>query len=52
MYSIGEGDTILTLNELDYIYKEILKLILKGGLRLYKEAYWYGLNDRVLKRYR
>lgn len=52
IYSFGEGDTMLTLEELDYLYKEILKIILKSGLKLYKEAYWYGLNDRVLKRYR
>lgn len=51
-YSISEGDSILTLEELDYIYREIFKMVLKGGLKLYKEAYWYGLNDRVLKRYR
>lgn len=51
-FSIGEGDTILTLEEIDNIYREILKIILESGLKLYKEAYWYGLNDRVLKRYR
>ncbi len=52
MYSIKEDDTLLTLEELNNIYKEIVKIVLKGGLKLYKEAYWYGLNDRVLKRYR
>lgn len=51
-YSIGEGDTVLTLKEINKLYSEILKIILESGLKLYKEAYWYGLNDRVLKRYR
>ncbi|MBU5314111.1 hypothetical protein KQI38_19000 [Tissierella carlieri] len=52
MYRIKEDDGILTLEELNNIYKEIVKVVLKDGLKLYKEAYWYGLNDRVLKRYR
>lgn len=52
MYSIKEDDSLLTLDELNNIYKEIIKIVLKDGLKLYKEAYWYGLNDRVLKRYR
>lgn len=52
MYSIKEDDSLLTLDELNGIYKEIVKVVLKDGLKLYKEAYWYGLNDRVLKRYR
>ncbi|WP_353096999.1 hypothetical protein [Tissierella praeacuta] len=45
-------DSLLTLDELNDIYKEMIKIVLKDGLKLYKEAYWYGLNDRVLKRYR
>ncbi|WP_333637715.1 hypothetical protein [Tissierella praeacuta] len=47
-----EEDNLLTLDELNSIYKEMVKIVLKDGLKLYKEAYWYGLNDRVLKRYR
>ncbi len=52
MYSIKEDNGLLTLEELNNIYKEIVKIVLKDGFKLYKEAYWYGLNDRVLKRYR
>ena len=52
LYNIKEDDGFLTLDELNKIYKEVLKIILKDGYKLYKEAYWYGLNDRVLKRYR
>lgn len=52
MYNIKEDNSLLTLEELNNIYKEIVKIISKDGLKLYKDAYWYGLNDRVLKRYR
>jgi hypothetical protein len=52
MYNIQEDNSLLTLVELNNIYKEIVKIILKDGLKLYGDAYWYGLNDRVLKRYR
>ena len=51
-YNFTEEDNILTLEELNIIYKEIIKIVMKDGLKLYKEAFWYGLNDRVLKRYR
>src|SRR5690606_18404366 len=51
-YSIKEDYSLLTLEELNYIYNEVVKVVLKSGFKLYKEAYWYGLNDRVLKRYR
>lgn len=52
IYNIKDEDGFLTLDELNKIYKEVVKIILKDGYKLYKEAYWYGLNDRVLKRYR
>jgi len=51
-FSIKEDYCLLTLDELNFIYDEIVKVILKSGFRLYKEAYWYGLNDKVLKRYK
>src|SRR5690606_1244872 len=51
-FSIKEDYSLLTLEELTSIYKEIIKVVFKSGFKLYKEAYWYGLNDRVLKRYR
>ena len=52
MYNIKEDNCLLTLEELNNIYKEIVKVVSRNGLKLYKDAYWYGLNDRVLKRYR
>lgn len=51
-YSIKEDYSLLTLEELNFIYNEIVKIVLKNGYKLYKEAFWYGLNDRVLKRYK
>ncbi|MSU02324.1 hypothetical protein [Tissierella pigra] len=51
-YSIKEDYSLLTRSELNKIYEEIIKVVLKDGFKHYKEAYWYGLNDRVLKRYK
>ncbi len=51
-YKIKDDEEILNLDELNNIYRETVKVVLKNCLDLYKESYWYGLNDRVLKRYR
>lgn len=51
-FNIKEDETLLTLEDLNGIYKEVVKSILKYGLRLYNDALWNGLNDRVLQRYR
>lgn len=50
--NIKEDYTLLTKDDLKSIYSEVLKVIVKNGMKLYKDAYWNGLNDRVLKRYR
>ncbi len=50
--NIKEDSTLLTRDDLNSIYGEVLKIVVKNGLNLYKEAYWNGLNDRVLKRYK
>jgi len=50
--NIKEDDTLLPLDELNEIYNAVVKIILKNSQKLYKDAYWNGLNDRVLKRYR
>lgn len=47
-----EDEDLLNINELKNIYQETINVVFKNGLKLYKEAYWYGLNDRVLKRYK
>ena len=51
-YRIKDDEELLNFDELNNIYKETVKVVLRNCLKLYKEAYWYGLNDRVLKRYR
>ncbi len=51
-YEIKDDEEYLNFEELNNIYKETVKVVLMNCLKLYNEAYWYGLNDRVLKRYR
>lgn len=51
-YTIKEDYSLLTLDELNKIYEEVFKMTFRSGMKLYKEAYWYGVNDRVLKRYK
>lgn len=50
--NITEDETLLTMDDLSNVYSEVIKIISRNGMRLYKDAYWNGLNDRVLKRYR
>ncbi|NLY46483.1 MAG: hypothetical protein GX053_10950 [Tissierella sp.] len=50
--NIKEDETLLTLDELKTIYGEVLRIILKDCQKIYQNASWNGLNDRVLKRYR
>jgi len=50
--NIREDEALLTLDELKNIYKEVEKIILRNGKKLYYDAYWNGLNDRVLERYK
>lgn len=49
---IKEEEALLRLDELETIYDEVLRIILKDGQRIFQKACWNGLNDRVLKRYR
>lgn len=51
-YNIKEDETLLTLEDLNGIYKEVVKSVLKYGFKLYQDALWNGLNDKVLQRYR
>ena len=50
-HNITEDEDLLKIGDLNNIYKETIKVVFRNSLNLYKEAYWYGLNDRVLKRY-
>lgn len=51
-FNIKEDETLLTLEDLSGIYKEVVKSVLKYGSKLYQDAFWNGLNDKVLQRYR
>ncbi len=51
-HNFTEDEDLLNIKELNNIYKETIKVVFKNCLKLYKDAYWYGLNDRVLKRYK
>ena len=41
----------VTLSERDKIYRRVYMNCIKCMQRIAKEAYWYGLNDRVIGRY-
>lgn len=47
---IGE-EPLLSHKQINSIYSFLLKTIYKNMLSTYKEAYWFGVNDRVLNRY-
>lgn len=44
-------EAFLSTKELHSIYKMIVKTITKNTINMYKEASWFGVNDRVLNRY-
>lgn len=51
-HKIKEDEDLLNFNELNNIYKETIKVVYKTSVKLYEQAYWYGINDRVLNRYK
>lgn len=42
---------ILVTWELERIYERVVRAYAKSIQKLFKEAYWHGLNDRVISRY-
>lgn len=48
---IKEEETFLTIKELNEIYGLIIDILNKNVRRIYKEASWFGLNDKLLNRY-
>lgn len=42
---------ILVTAELERIYERVVRAYAKSIQKLFKEAYWHGLNDRVISRY-
>lgn len=49
--SIVEVDYNLSEQEIDKLYKLILKTLTGHLKNIYKEAFWYAINDKVLMRY-
>ncbi len=49
---IREEEPYLSLSELNKIYNTIVKTINKNAIISYERASWFGVNDRVLNRYR
>lgn len=41
----------LTIKELNHIYNKLSQYLYNNITRVYKEAYWNGVNDAVLERY-
>lgn len=46
-----ETNYMLSHQELLGLNKKLKKFLYRDGLRIYASAYWYGLNDLVLRRY-
>ncbi|MDY3119200.1 MAG: hypothetical protein SOW18_06660 [Peptoniphilus sp.] len=46
-----ESDYVLTREELIGLHRKLKNFLYRDGLRIYLSAYWYGMNDSVLKRY-
>lgn len=49
---INAQNGMIFKEDLNIIYKETFRFILNTCTNLYIDAYWNGLNERVLKRYR
>ncbi|EOD00678.1 hypothetical protein [Caldisalinibacter kiritimatiensis] len=50
-FSIKEECYKLKKDELDKVYKSVVSVLIKNLKKIYKEACWYAINDKVLKRY-
>lgn len=50
--NIKEEGSLLSMKELSSIYNTIVNTIVKNNIKLFKDASWYGINDRVLNRYK
>ncbi|NMB26860.1 MAG: hypothetical protein GX987_02260 [Tissierellia bacterium] len=48
---IKEEEPLLSTNELNKIYKVVVKTIIKNTIKIYIDASWFGINDKVLNRY-
>jgi len=48
---ITETDFELQDEEIDIVYHTIVNILIKKMKKSYKDAYWFAINDKVLKRY-
>lgn len=53
LYNIRITETNLNLKdeEVDKVYHTIVNILTKKMKKIYKDAYWFAVNDKVLKRY-
>lgn len=49
--NIQEEEPFLLAEELNKIYSVVVKIITKNTINIYKDASWFGVNDKVLNRY-
>lgn len=47
-----DEESLLTLDELKSVYKEVFKIITRNINKIYNDSYWNGLNDRLIMRYK
>ncbi|MGO1470246.1 MAG: hypothetical protein ACTHW2_09520, partial [Tissierella sp.] len=47
-----DEESLLTLDELKAVYKEVRKIITRNVNKIYNDSYWNGLNDRLIMRYK
>lgn len=47
-----ETNSNLTRRELKGLNKKIVKFLYMDGIRIFENAYWEGINDQVIKRYK
>lgn len=50
-FNIMEEKINFTPDELEKVYKAIIRELKKNLMNIFKDSCWYALNDRVLKRY-
>lgn len=51
-YMFKETNSYLNKKELYGLNKKIIKFLYIDGIRVFQNAYWDGINDRVMKRYK
>lgn len=44
-------EEFLTIPELTNIYQKLIAIYMSSMIKIFRNAYWYGMNDRVLNRY-